>query len=50
LNDLDHDGWMRDVSEYEYRASYYSDDDPRHADPYDGSGDAEIIVNKYVSD
>ena len=45
--DLDHDGWMWDASHYEYWGTSYSDDDPKHADPYDGSGDAEIIVNKY---
>lgn len=45
--DLDRDGHMWNASCYEYRGTAYSDDTPGHPDPYDGSGDSEIIVNKY---
>ena len=45
--DTDRDGHMWNASCYEYRGTTYSDDTPGHPDPYDGSGDAEIIVNKY---
>ena len=48
--DLDGDGRMWRASEYEYRGNDFSDDDPRHDDTYDASGDAEIIVNKYDPD
>jgi len=45
--DVDRDGHMWNASCYEYRGTTYSDDTPGHPDPYDGSGDSEIIVNKY---
>ncbi|NQT11286.1 MAG: hypothetical protein HQ582_00965, partial [Planctomycetes bacterium] len=47
--DVDQDGHMWNASCYEYRGTTYSDDTPGHLDPYDGSGDSEIIVNKYDS-
>ena len=45
--DLDRDGRMWNAAWYKYVYTPYSDDDPNHVDPYDASGDAEIIVNKY---
>ncbi|MBN1395094.1 MAG: hypothetical protein JW959_08730 [Pirellulales bacterium] len=45
--DLDRDGRMWNASLYRYVYTPYSDDDPNHPDPYDASGNAEIIVNKF---
>jgi len=46
--DYDGDGHMWDVPVYQYAGDhYFRDDDPKHVDPYDASGDAVIIANKY---
>lgn len=46
--DMDRDGRMWNAAWYKYvYTTPFGDGDPDRTDPYDASGDAEIIVNKY---